>query len=183
VIPGVKGRTVAVVGRAASSCGSENGPAIDACDVVVRINWTLPIPPIVALDVGARTDVIYHCHSVCEGARTSAEAHGVTALRLDPKYRLQLTKEWGFDVDVYRPNTGTVAVLDAIDSGAREVRVFSMDLFHSGHFSGPAFEPPDNPGWKWSHDPRNDRAILRTLLDRGQIIPDDVLRAVLEASL
>ena len=56
----VRGRSVALVGRAGYLTGSALGAEIDAADVVVRVNWRLPIPRPQVVDTGARTDLIYH---------------------------------------------------------------------------------------------------------------------------
>lgn len=60
----IGGRRVALVGPASSSVGSDRGAAIEACDVVVRMNFQWPIPAALVADLGARMDVLYHC---CNG--------------------------------------------------------------------------------------------------------------------
>jgi hypothetical protein len=170
VIPRAEGRTVAVVGRAESLLGSGHGAAIDQADVVVRVNWTLPLAPDLAGDVGTRTDFVYHCFTICEEPREAALREGVPALRVDGRYRRALAQHWGFNPEEYRPNTGTVAVLDALDSGARPpVRIYGMDFFSSGHV-GPEIRPPADAGWRWRHDPEKDRSIIERLEAHGRVM-------------
>jgi len=60
----VGNKRVVLVGPSVSSVGSNRGAAIEACDVVVRMNFQWPIPAALVGDVGARMDVLYHC---CNG--------------------------------------------------------------------------------------------------------------------
>jgi hypothetical protein len=169
VIPRVEGRSVAVVGRADSLIGSGCGAEIDQAEVVVRVNWTLPLDLHLARDIGTRTDFVYHCLGICEEPREAALREGVPALRLEGRYRRALTTHWGFIPEEYQPNTGTVAILDALDSGARTpVRIYGMDFFASGHV-GAELLPPAVPGWSWRHDPEKDRSIIARLEANGRV--------------
>src|SRR6185369_15311983 len=60
----VGNKRLVLVGPSISSVGSNRGAAIEACDVVVRMNFQWPIPAALGADVGARMDVLYHC---CNG--------------------------------------------------------------------------------------------------------------------
>ena len=60
----VGNKRLVLVGPSISSVGSDRGAAIEACDVVVRMNFQWPIPAALVADVGARMDVLYHC---CNG--------------------------------------------------------------------------------------------------------------------
>jgi hypothetical protein len=60
----VGGKRLALVGPSISSVGGNRGAAIEACDVVVRMNFQWPIPAPLVADVGTRMDVLYHC---CNG--------------------------------------------------------------------------------------------------------------------
>ncbi len=57
-------KRLALVGPSISSVGGKRGAAIEACDVVVRMNFQWPIPAALVADVGMRMDVLYHC---CNG--------------------------------------------------------------------------------------------------------------------
>ena len=54
------GKSVVLVGPAASLLGRGQGEAIDAHDVVVRLNLASPVPDDRKADIGSRTDVLYH---------------------------------------------------------------------------------------------------------------------------
>lgn len=56
----VNGKTVALVGPAASTLGRKQGAFIDSHDIIVRLNLGCPVPPNKADDLGTRTDVLYH---------------------------------------------------------------------------------------------------------------------------
>jgi hypothetical protein len=60
----VTDKRVVLVGPSISIVGSRAGAAIDACDVVVRMNFQWPVPAALIADAGARMDVLYHC---CNG--------------------------------------------------------------------------------------------------------------------
>jgi hypothetical protein len=168
----VAGRTVAVVGRAKSLIGSGNGAAIDACDVVVRVNW---MPPVTGHpeDVGTRTDLLYLC-SGCNGQRAAAESLGVPHERVDNQIRKRISK----NPKRVRPTTGVVAVFDVLLSGAAKVFAFGFDLYASGYVA-------HAPAWagkkivRWRHDPREDRRLLRSLLSDARFEADAVLREAL----
>jgi hypothetical protein len=172
MIPGLTGKVVAVVGRAASLIGSGSGAAIDACDVVVRVNWMLPLEG-PAVDVGTRTDVVYFCAG-CLGQRTAAQSRGVCAVAVDKKLRKRIAQTSGFDYRLFRPTTGVVAIYDAVQAGARMVRTFGFDLYRSG-YATPA------PPWmgksvkKWQHSKEQDLVLLRRLRTTPRVTLDPVL--------
>lgn len=56
----LEGKRVVIVGPAASIQGSGLGEFIDSHDVVVRLNLAAPVPQERQVDVGARTDILYH---------------------------------------------------------------------------------------------------------------------------
>lgn len=56
----LEGKNVILVGPASTLRGKGLGQFIDSHDVVVRLNHAWPLPSEFALDVGTRTDVIYH---------------------------------------------------------------------------------------------------------------------------
>lgn len=176
---GVSEKVVAIVGRAETLEASGQGAAIDAAEVVVRINWTLPIAEELHEHVGERTDLLYHCAKICEGPRIAARLLKVPVHRLDTTYRRALVRRLGLDPTEYQPNTGTVAVFHALDSGAREVRAYGMDFFRSGHI-GEEIVGPRGKTWTWSHDPERDRELLASLWRAGRLTPDPQMRLALE---
>lgn len=176
VLECVRDKTVAIVGRAATLCGSRQGKAIDACDVVVRVNWMLP-PEGLPHDIGSRTDVLYYCAG-CTGQEAAAQRLGVPSVRVDKALRKRLSSRPG----AYRPTTGVVAVFDALESGAAEVRAFGIDFYRTG-YAAPA------PPWRgkrlprWRHDRDEDRQLLAGLLrTEPRFRPDPTLRVALEAA-
>lgn len=173
-----KGKSVAIVARAGSLLTSGQGEAIDAHDLVIRVNYTLPLDPEQAEHIGTRTDLLYHCQKVCEGPRLSAEALGVPTVRVPSKLRRRLPKERGFNELAYRPNTGTVAVFHALKEKAKRVSVFGMDFYGSGHVGQP-MPDPSSPVAVWAHNPENDRIMLRAAYQEGRIWCDPILTRAL----
>ena len=177
----VAGKRVAVIGRAASIHGSGHGPEIDSADVVVRVNWVLPLDPEHAPDIGTRTDLIYHCWRNCNAAKSAATSRKVRTHRIDGPLRRDLAIQAGKDPAVYRPNTGTVAIFDVLKHGAQHVSVYGMDLFRSGHAKGqPLFVPdPRRKRSSWHHDPTVDVQLIADLVKQGQVSVSPELTKVL----
>lgn len=175
MLKGVKGKTVAIVGRAASLNGSGNGAAIDLCDVVVRVNWALPLVGD-ATDIGSRTDVLYHCKG-CNKQHALARDSGVATQSVDTKLRKALAKRSRMAHYRWRPTTGVVAIYDALMGGAVKVCAFGMDIYRTGYV---APTPPSESGpTKWRHRAKQDRRLLRALLKNKRFEPDAILRQAL----
>jgi hypothetical protein len=184
----VRGRRVAVVGRAASILGSGHGPQIDGFDLVVRINALLPLDPSLAADIGTRTDVVYHCLG-CRDVAAVAQQLGVSTVRVDARYREELAPGSGFPAMLYRPFTGTVAIFDVLRHGAAAVWAAGMDLGATGHsvagsrqrWRDGAFTFPEKR-IRWCHDPAGDRVLLAKLAAADpRFTCDAALAAVLRA--
>jgi CMP-N-acetylneuraminic acid synthetase len=75
------GKSVVLVGPAASLTGRGQGADIDAHDVVIRMNLSCPTPPRSAVDLGSRTDVLYHVLFNPRLSRAAGQKH--TAAQLD----------------------------------------------------------------------------------------------------
>lgn len=176
-IPGLEGRSVAVVGRAASMVRSGAGADIDAQDVVIRVNWMLPLAA-PAVDVGARTNFVYYCGG-CRAQANAALRHGATPIPVDRGFRKALAKGSRLSHKIYRPNTGCVAIFHALASGAREVHAFGFDFYRSGYA---AAAPPwkGKRALKWRHSPEEDRHLLmRLYATDSRFLPDQTLRQAL----
>jgi len=177
----VEGKRVAIVGRAGSILGTGHGAAIDAADLVVRINWVLPIPPEQAADVGTRTDLVYHCRRA-RTARTTAKDLGVSTLRVSGKLRKAAAKKYFKRPKAFRPTTGLMAALEALAGGASEVALYGFDCFRSGHVQErePAGDDYSGP-LGWAHNPEEERLIWRRLFRKApRLKPDHVFRAAVK---
>ena len=73
----VRGKSVVLVGPAASLSGRRQGAEIDAHDLVIRINLSAPVPPDQCADLGSRTDALYHVLFNPRLARAAGQAHTV----------------------------------------------------------------------------------------------------------
>lgn len=176
------GKTVAIVGRSASIIGSRQGKRIDACDVVVRVNTVLPLDANLLKDTGERTDWVFHCRS-CNDPRDAALARNVGVIEQSSRYRKRLGKR--VKLLGYRPYTGTVAIFQILDWGAREVHAMAMDLHMGPRTDGtrgsdfPYFAPTKPASKRWRHDAALDRKLLRTLMGDPRFRPDPALIRVL----
>lgn len=179
------GKYVAVVGRAGYLTTSNAGKGIDRADVVVRVNWTLPIiadPE----HVGSRTDVLYtHTGKGTQELIDAAKACGVEhTYQSTTDARKRLADLAGADFRVWTPNTGTVAVWDALESGASGVIVAGFDFYRSNTYAdtdawivaNEIFSAQRSVG-KQTHDPVRDWKLFRSWADR--ITPDPTLLEML----
>jgi hypothetical protein len=178
----VAGKTVAIVGRAGSILRTNNGPSIDAADVVIRINWVLPIPEDQFPHVGSRTDLIFHCKRA-RTARITATGLGVPTMRCSGKARRIAAFNHFEKAKKLRPTTGFMAIVKALTAGAREVRLYGFDFFQSGHSQE---REPDGDDYSkplaWAHSPTEERKAMRRLVERfrGRLIPDRILEGALK---
>lgn len=176
----LEGRTVAVVGRAGSLLRGENGAEIDAADVVIRINWVLPIPPEQEVHVGSRTDLMFHCKRA-RNATMSAKRAGIPTYRVRGKARRVAAKRHFRNAARLRPTTGYMAILSVLTHGAREVRLYGFDFFRSGHVQE---REPDGDDYSkplaWLHSPSEERWAMKQLIAREpRLIPDRILQEAL----
>jgi len=176
----LQGKRVAVVGRASSILGTGQGKEIDAADVVVRVNWLLPIPPEQQVDVGSRTDILYATGGA-KRARDAAKKYGVHIRAVNVQSRRDLAARH-YTRDTH-PTSGVAAIFEALVEGAVELRAYGFDFFDSAHIHA---RRPEGPGKKlaaWVHDPDLDAHVLRWLAETDiRFHPDAVLRRALERS-
>lgn len=171
------GRRVAIVGRAGSLIGSRNGAKIDAADVVIRVNWVLPVegPP---EDVGTRTDQVWHTGGA-KSAIEAAKAHGVPSVRIDIPARAQLAR------CLYRmgthPTSGVATVFEVLGHSPASVFVCGFDFFDSGHVQERRPDGMANKTASWVHDPDEDARVMGDLIAGDERVePDDILRRAIK---
>lgn len=167
------GKVVAVIGRAEYLRSSRLGAEIDGCDYVVRINWTLPIASGMASHVGTRTDLLYTMKTGgWRDLHQRALREQVMPMQVDVALRDQLSEQIAGTTATYMPNTGTVAIVDALNGGATEVRAFGFDFHTSmtyadtGKSSGQKrilWERQRAGGRRRTHHPEQDAAFLASL--------------------
>ena len=149
----LKGKKVAIVGPAKSLEGTARGSYIDSHDYVVRINYAKIKS---TQDAGSRTDIIYydgshhdysHCKPwilVCSYPETewfynSRCIHTVNYYKniydhytVDSKLYNELKKDLSEKMNV-RPNSGTIAIVDLLNSGVSKLYVTGIDFYRSSY--------------------------------------------------
>jgi len=179
----VRGKRVAVVGRAGSIVGTGNGPAIDRADAVVRVNWLLPTAEEHIPDMGARTDLVYTCRQ-CATARRLAEEHGVPWARVSNVRRQRVTNEWIKRPKKVRVSTGFMAAVDVLDEEPKEIRLYGFDMQRSEHVqerTPDGHDPSGSFSGDWHHAWGKERAAWRRLVRAHPlIIPDAIFAEVLK---
>ncbi len=162
----VSGRRVVIVGPAECMDGSGQGDTIERqFDLVVRMNRTLPIPARCHVDVGRRTDILYHClephptrDSIIDPVFWKGE--GVRFLccpyptdcwfnrEICDRFKHQnngLLPFRDFDPAIFRdleaqlgtrPNTGLLAILDILRFNPGALYVTGVTFGRDGYYSG-----------------------------------------------
>jgi len=179
----VRGKRVAIVGRAGSIVGTGNGPAIDGADVVVRVNWLLPTADEYIPDMGARTDLVYTCRH-CATARRLAEEHGVPWARVNSVRRQRVTNEWVKRPKEVRVSTGFMAAVDVLEEEPKEIRLYGFDMQRSEHVqerTPDGHSPRGKKDGAWHHVWSKERIAWRKLIrTHPHIIPDAIFAEVLK---
>lgn len=189
-----EGKTVAIVGRAEYLETSGLGEVIDGAGYVVRINWTLPIERSKVRHFGQRTDLLYTLRTQnWRKLHRLGKENGATTQVVDAELRDEIAGNMKTGKETYRyiPNTGTVAIYDALRRGATEVRAYGFDLHTSSRHvdTGKAHNARNRwasqrakPANYKTHNPDLDRVLLRNLLEsEPRFQPDEVLRDLLES--
>jgi hypothetical protein len=140
------GKSVAIVGNAASLLDHAWGPSIDTHDVVVRMNRGVPVNLVAQ---GSKFDV--WCFSIMKThAETLKQAMPAFSVWMSPKCRDDY--DGSIDVSFYplefwhdlhrrlaaRPSVGAMTVDLVSRSSARAVSVFGFDFKRSGTFYDPS---------------------------------------------
>ena len=153
----IKGKTVAIVGNAASIFDKQNGKDIDNHDIIIRFNRGFVIRPEAQ---GTRTDIIILACELNIDEKSSYKAYfsvnrskntmcGNLTISNEPRRRLRclLGKQ---------PSSGFMAV-----DLCRESEVKSIDLYGFDFEETPTFYNPD--GYITQHDYSAEKEILKNL--------------------
>lgn len=195
-LAGLAGKRVALVGSAASAQGTGLGPEIDAHDLVVRVNWSAPVPPALVPDLGNRTDVLYHVLRFNKQLVTQADVrawirarvgcvvsvHPARKRRVGHFARLAgaaipLVAMTDFRITMARrlgtvPNTGICALAHLLSADVKEVSVYGFDFYTTGHWPGQRDETPEQAaaqaGIVTGHNQPIQRAYVAGLLRTDQ---------------
>jgi hypothetical protein len=170
------GKTVALVGRAASIHERGDGARIDSADVVIRVNWLAPWEGDPAR-IGARTDAVIHAYAYCSIGE-AAEAHGMVAWRKCRSTGQRLAEMVGRPS--VNPRTGVTALGMVLDAGAERVYLTGYDLYETATATRTGTGDRTAGKSRRGHDNETDRLILRALIAGGRVDVDDTLRAALD---
>lgn len=179
----IEGKSVSLVGRAASLIETGDGERIDASDLVVRVNWLLPhnCPP---SKVGTRTDLVIHVNtSAGKKVRDAALKEGVNTLAKMGSATLS-KKEKAFYSKRKIARTGIFAIESMFQNGASSVYLTDYDFYQSGWStkdcvkSSPAFERKGG----LRHDCEADRRLLKWFcMKHGEkLILDEILTETIQ---
>ena len=160
----VRGKTVALVGGAESLLYRGDGESIDACEVVVRVNWPRDASH-VAERTGVRTDWHYRAGGMKE--------EGPDILRKSVSVARELRKEAN---TTRTPRTGVIALAEILQYDPISVYVAGFDLYRSAHSVMPRRRAQECGG----HDNRIDYRLLTRLCADPRVFPDAVLQEALE---
>jgi len=149
----LKGKNVCIVGPAESINNTNKGDYIDSFDVVVRINYAKVDNP---SDTGTKTNVIYYDGSYHNHENLNLEYlvcsypwtewfYNERCLPNVLKYS-QIFNHYIIDKDVYqnlktnldkdnkvRPNTGTIAIVDLLNSELNTLYITGIDFYRTSY--------------------------------------------------
>ncbi len=137
----LRGRSVAIIGNAASLCALDKGREIDAHEVVIRMNRGIPPS---ATSHGRRTDVLaFSLYAKVAGllpifgaavlVHMSPKRRDLTPADRCEFYPLAWWDELAAQLGA-RPSTGAMVADLVRRSGPRDVRLFGFDGYRSGSF-------------------------------------------------
>jgi Glycosyltransferase family 29 (sialyltransferase) len=204
------GRTVALVGAAASGAGTGLGAQIDAHDVVVRVNWACPVPRGLKRDLGARTNTLYHGlryglrhvrGDAVDGWRRAgvglvigvthprkARARNVEHLCqvrgipffCAPRLAAHTSRATGTGA-----NKGICALYHLLSSDLARLSLYAFDFYRTGHWLGQRNETPAQAaaqaGIDLGHDQAKQRAWVRaTAIADRRLVLLPHIRAMLD---
>jgi len=157
----LRGKRVVIVGPAPSMDSSAQHDVIESFDVVVRVNEALPIAEVIKPDVGARTDILYHCMLEKRGRDFAAlvdswnlkflcsafpNTRWYVKQNLDflkrgvsCPYRILPLPTWKKlfkKLKSTTPNTGTTAIYDLLDHDIKELYVTGFTFYKGGYSQG-----------------------------------------------
>jgi hypothetical protein len=151
----LNGKTVALVGPAASLKGQGRGEYIDSHDFIVRINYA-KIQSVV--DCGSRTDIVYydgsnHDYSTCNPSILICSYPTTEWFfpsrcrpnvdRFEQKYEHYIMDSDAYDSLKYsldpnrkvRPNSGTIAMVDLLRSNLSKLYITGVDFYRSSYLN------------------------------------------------
>lgn len=156
----VRGKNVIVVGPAGYLMDSGLGQWIDSFDVVVRLNWGVPVPEGLEQHVGSRTDILYKrllklgkIDAIdIEEFLAAGLKHIVAVDRLQDSADMKVFKEtigdripWSTGGHVRQhlrqllgtsPLIGVIAIEHLLNTEAKSVTVTGCDFYQSGYYVG-----------------------------------------------
>lgn len=156
----VEGKKIILVGPASYLRGSQKGSFIDNFDLVIRLNDSYKIKESDSLDLGKRTDILYHClwgpifpsnvallKQKVKFIKSSYPS--IPPFRTDIDKFIRVNQERikfeSYDVKVYkklenmcesRPNTGTCAIYDLLKMNPKQMHISGITMFRGGYIDG-----------------------------------------------
>jgi hypothetical protein len=148
-----KGKSVALVGRAASILEHGDGAKIDSMDLVVRVNWLIPHEQD-PLRVGNRTDIILPANNIYDKVCMTAVEEKFLVLKKESKYHKTWGKKHNFLIS-RAPTTGILALFMLQQAGASKVYMTGYDFYESGHSTKHYTKNHDNFDACWARNSAN----------------------------
>lgn len=167
----LRGKSVSLVGRAASLLEKGDGKRIDESDFVIRVNWALPHDN-PAERVGSRTDILLHTQPAQQVKRMAWKAGVRTWAKNDDVWQHWVSKGW-FPKKTL-PRTGTVAVQMLLNSGVEEIYLSGFDFGNSGSATATYMSKQDR-NWGYSIEDLKGRKDFR-VYKGGKFLPHDFYR-------
>lgn len=158
----LEGKRVCIVGPSKTLIGRGIGNFIDGHDTVVRMNKSIPLNKELAVDIGSRTDLLYHCLDEPNKSKVNVTAYLEEGIKgvigsypplsytvQNIKYfktmnkgrlqfrttKLEVFKQLEKDLDT-RPNTGLMALTDVLQYDIKELYLTGFCFYRNFYYDG-----------------------------------------------
>ncbi len=205
------GRDVVIVGPSKSLIGRGTGLQIDNFDTVVRLNKSVPLNKSLSVDIGSRTDILYHCldeprkskvnvddyikdelkYIVCSYPKLSYTKSNINYFARINKDRIPFMAT---DLKVFnelqdelktRPNTGLLALVDLLGYDINRLYITGFCFYRHAYYAGYS-NMPESQHKRALESPAHDHEIqmkywAKLYKEDKRIVIDAVLKGIFES--
>lgn len=204
----VSGKSIAVVGPAATLRNQKMGSMIDGHDLVVRLNHSWPLPKHLRDDIGTRVDIIYHNMNFRyqrmdekeiakmhrDGVTWLVSTHPASEVRFKDRLRSFLQINQGvlkfralegslkkrMQKRVNHPNAGLMAMEDLLQFPIKTLYVTGFSFYTTGYLEYPNYRPSYAKKAVRHHDQNQNKSYFLRLMKDERVHVDPWINQILQ---